>query len=276
MPVFPRGQWRVGGFLTETPVAFGIINGTCLLSLYTLPYSHDRIRLPVEWLFIGSMISCSDGEAPKMDCKTCYGRAYRFCAALVFVGLVLVGQAMAQEPLRGASGEIFVGLGTLEYAAYSPDGKYIATCGGAGGFLWDVETGTAIRMFSGGMGSAYSIVFSPDGKKVLMASGNRTASLWDTGTGELIRTFLGHNDGVISVAFSPDETKVLTGNGDGTASLWDAGTGELILTFSAHADEVNSVAFSPDGTKVLTGSWDGTARIWDVSEYADIERWVVY
>jgi len=39
---------------------------------------------------------------------------------------------------------------------------------------------------------------------------------------------------------------------------------------------VNSVAFSSDGTKVLTGSWDGTARIWDVSEYADIERWVVY
>ncbi len=69
---------------------------------------------------------------------------------------------------------------------------------------------------------------------------------------------------------------MLTGSYDNTANLWDAETGALIRTFSGHGDVVNSVAFSSDGTKVLTGSWDGTARIWDVSEYADIERWVVY
>ena len=44
------------------------------------------------------------------------------------------------------------GLGTLYAAAYSPDGKYIATCGGGGAFLWDVQIGSCIRTFTGHTG----------------------------------------------------------------------------------------------------------------------------
>jgi hypothetical protein len=52
-------------------------------------------------------------------------------------------------PLRGESGEIILGLGTLEAAAYSPDGKYIATAGSLGAFLWDAETGALLSTFRG-------------------------------------------------------------------------------------------------------------------------------
>jgi len=57
----------------------------------------------------------------------------------------------------------FYGLGDLQCAAYSPDGKYIATCGTAGAFLWDIETGEVVRMFLGHSWEVVSVAFSPDG-----------------------------------------------------------------------------------------------------------------
>ena len=155
-----------------------------------------------------------------MNNRNWWNSVYRFFAAVVLVCVVLAGQAMAQ-PFRGSSGEIVLGLGTLNSVAYSPDGKYIATCGSMGAFLWDVETGMVIRGFWGQENCVISVAFSPDGTKVLTGSWDGTAKLWDVGTGAVIRTFSGYMGYVESVAFSPDGMKVLTGSEDGTARIWD-------------------------------------------------------
>jgi WD40 repeat protein len=63
------------------------------------------------------------------------------------------------------------GLGTLQCAAYSPDGQTILTGGGGGAYLWSVATGKVIRTFSGHTASVCSVAFSPDGTKVLTGSG---------------------------------------------------------------------------------------------------------
>ena len=126
-------------------------------------------------------------------------------------------------------------------------------------------TTTPLVIFSGHTLFVSSVVFSPDGTKVLTGSGDWTAKLWDAATGSEIRTFSGHTAYLPTVAFSPDGTKVLTGSQDMTAKLWDAATGSEIRTFSGHASYVNSVAFSPDGTKVLTGSEDATAKLWNAA-----------
>jgi WD40 repeat protein len=164
------------------------------------------------------------------------------------------------------------GLGTLRCAAYSPDGKTIATGGGIGAVLWDARTGDFVRILSAPGHYVYSVAFSPDGTKVLTGSYDATAKLWDTATGAEIRTFTGHTWWPItSVAFSPDGTKVLTGSWDQTAKLWDAATGAEIRIFEGHTDDVWSVAFSLDGTKVLTGSRDKTAKLWNASTGAEIQ-----
>ena len=158
----------------------------------------------------------------------------------------------------------FYGLGTLNCAAWSPDGTKIVTGGSAGAFLWDAATSRVVRMFIGHEKEVTSVVFSPDGKTVLTGSRDASARLWNVADGTAIRTF-SHALAVNSVAFSPDGTKVLTGSSDRTARLWNANTGALVKTFIGHFNDILSVALSPDGTKVLTGSKDNTARLWNAT-----------
>jgi predicted oxidoreductase (fatty acid repression mutant protein) len=111
----------------------------------------------------------------------------------------------------------------------------------------------------------YSAAFSPDGKRIVTASRDKTARLWDAETGKPIgEPLTGHAQSVWSAAFSPDSKRIVTASGDKTARLWDAATGKPIgEPLTGHADAVYSAAFSPDGKRIVTASGDKTARLWD-------------
>ena len=110
-----------------------------------------------------------------------------------------------------------------------------------------------------------SAAFSPDGKRIVTASQDKTARIWDAATGKPIGEPLkGHEDAVMSAAFSPDGKRIVTASQDKTARIWDAATGKPIgEPLKGHEDAVMSAAFSPDGKRIVTASQDKTARIWD-------------
>ncbi len=66
-----------------------------------------------------------------------------------------------------------------------------------------------------------SASFSPDGSRVVTASGDSTAKIWDAGSGTLALTLKGHAAQVYSASFSPDGLRVVTGSPDGTARVWN-------------------------------------------------------
>ncbi len=94
-----------------------------------------------------------------------------------------------------------------------------------------------------------SVAFSPDGRRIVSGSYDRTLRLWDAATGQPIEAPLtGHTDVVRSVAFSPDGRRIVSGSNDRTVRLWDAATGRPIgQPLIGHEGHVTSVAFSPDG-----------------------------
>jgi WD40 repeat protein len=113
--------------------------------------------------------------------------------------------------------------------------------------------------------SVTSAVFSPDGKRIASASGDRTVKIWDATTGKLLATLSGHSDSVISAVFSPDGKRIASASWDKTVKIWDAATGKELATLSGHSIFVNSAVFSPDGKRIASASDDNTVKIWDAA-----------
>ena len=113
--------------------------------------------------------------------------------------------------------------GAIEAAAFSPDGRTLATGSTDGTIrLRDPATGqTAATLTHGGY--VVSVTFSPDGRTLASSSTDHTVRLWDPVTGQATATLFGHTEIVWSVAFSPDGHTLATGSKDGTVRLWTPG-----------------------------------------------------
>jgi WD40 repeat protein len=110
--------------------------------------------------------------------------------------------------------------GILYCAAFSADGKTLATVNGGGKiFLWDVATGKDWRQFRAQQ--ARSIVFSPDGRTLATGDDDQVIRLWEVATGRERGSFRGHRGEALALAFSPDGYKLLSGSADTTALVWD-------------------------------------------------------
>lgn len=118
------------------------------------------------------------------------------------------------------------------------------------------------------LGSAIrSVVFSPDGKVLVAATGiprerGRVAA-WDVGTRHLL-WIREEDDGVPIAAFAPDGKVVAIAIYDKTAKLLDAANGQVRATLCGHTMEVRSVAFAPDNKTLATGSWDQQVKLWSL------------
>jgi WD40 repeat protein len=160
-----------------------------------------------------------------------------------------------------------------------------------------VDDAPELIKLEGHTGYVNSAVFSPDGKTIVTASGDKTVRIWDVATGKELKKFEGHTSYVNSAVFSPDGKTIVTASDDKTALIWDVTTGKVLQKIEEHTEMVRSATLSPDGKipifiasaenklkevksavfslnskTIVTASGDKTARIWDVATGKELKK----
>jgi WD40 repeat protein len=155
--------------------------------------------------------------------------------------------------------------GAVLGAAFSPDGKTVATSGADCTVrIWEAAKGQPSAILRGHSDSVNNLIFSPNGSYLATESRDGIAILWDVrGSRELFRLPGSTGDASI-LAFDSNGTVMATADPGFKVNLWKLASGELVQTFKGHTSPIFGFAFSPDGRTALTASYDGTARLWEV------------
>jgi WD40 repeat protein len=158
-------------------------------------------------------------------------------------------------------------------AAYSPDGKLVATAAKENNAsLWDASTGRLVGKPLPHPGVVFAVAFSPDGKTLATGCLDSGIRLWDIETGRTIGPVMHHKAPVRSVVFSNDGRLVLSSSEDGTARVWESASGRPVGQVMSHPSELRQAIFTPDQKHILTAGFEGTARLWKLASEQSLAR----
>jgi len=161
--------------------------------------------------------------------------------------------------------KIFKHNEAVNCVAWSPDGSIfvaITRHSRDNAYFYDVKSGSLIKILH--YSEPFAVSWSPNGKAVVIDSGDGVLRLRETKNFSTLRALNGHSDVVMGISWSPNGEKFCSGSWDKTIRIWDFEKGESLQTLKGHNAEIICVAWSPDGHSIASGSADRTIRIWDI------------
>ncbi|MCR9296263.1 MAG: WD40 repeat domain-containing protein, partial [bacterium] len=154
--------------------------------------------------------------------------------------------------------------------AWSPNGSRLACVGWEQATVFNFQNGDSfeleapLRNPNHTGGPDYSVGWSPDGRKLVIAIQQRVElqrkmEVWDMETQSRDVTL----DGGYCIAYSPDGQTIAGGQLHHLV-LCDLTDDKTLDPLPGHARAIFDLAWNPDGTLLATGADDRTIRIWDV------------
>lgn len=261
-----------GGEIRTWNLNINAMNGN-EVSLFTLPdgqYGDPALTSDGEFVVL---VSCPDYQSNYSSANCLEGE------------MVRLNTTTGQEDQRISNGPAFSniqiavsadGQRVLSSACVKPE-SYGEGCEESELRLWDLESGTHLRSFDRPMIAIGDVVFSPDGRKVVLSScqaaerygGCQVADLllFDVDTGALLRVLRDGSPGMASITFSPDGNTIIEGTCETSASdepypvcvrgkinLWSTDSGTINKTLLGHRTMVTSVAVSQDGAYLFSAA----------------------
>lgn len=172
------------------------------------------------------------------------------------------GRVDLEMPPRPDTGEALM-------AAFSPDGSLLAMSSRRGGaWLCDARTGAIVRELQQPSGTPWTILFTPDGRRVVSGTWARTIDVWDVASGRLDRRLDGHRGLVTELKFRPGEPMILASSGgDGRVMLWDLSIDQntpVMTLDGGEGWEFWSMDFDRSGRKLVATNAPGTSIVWNL------------
>ena len=150
--------------------------------------------------------------------------------------------------------------------AFSPDGTEIFASGYNEITVWNAQTGALVRRLGHLPQRIQSLVFSPDGKQLLVAGGTPgeygEVSLVEPKTGS-IKTLDTLGDIALCAAFNADGSFIAAGGADAGVRLYETQSGHRLWTNKVHSDWVTGLGFSSDGRFLASSSKDMTVKVYE-------------
>jgi WD40 repeat protein len=125
--------------------------------------------------------------------------------------------------------------------------------------IWEVRPIKDVIELKGHITPVEHVSFSPDGKRIITASGEPTAKIWDTRTGAHILDLGKRATSIIFVRYSHDGRWIFMSDQKGSASVLDAETGTARFSRNAPRGRVMFADFSPEDTRLVIGYGDWTS-----------------
>jgi len=140
--------------------------------------------------------------------------------------------------------------------------------------IWDANTGAYLSQYSECSYGANSVVWSPDGQKIVLGTTTGVICVWDTSNDRVNfldsitgSRFIGEPyGGIISATWSPDGSRLAYCSEEGTMRVWNISTNQRIFSYEGHSGDIRSIAWSPDGNKLASASDDSTVHVWDANQ----------
>jgi len=159
--------------------------------------------------------------------------------------------------------------------AFSPDGRFLASCG-IETVLWETATGgrlaTVVSVRRDLEPPIRTVVFTADSQWLIGGGLGGDIQVWNTATRQRNGRFHAHLMEITHLAVSPDGKTLASGGQVGRIILWRLeppdprlGSGLVIrklLTLSEHHAAISDLRFSPKGDVLCSSDADGVVRLW--------------
>ncbi|KAI0448738.1 periodic tryptophan protein 2 [Xylaria acuta] len=156
----------------------------------------------------------------------------------------------------------------IDFVTINNSGEWLAFGASKLGQLlvWEWQSESYILKQQGHFDSMNSLVYSPDGKRIITTADDGKIKVWDVDSGFCIVTFTEHTSGVTACEFAKKGNVLFTSSLDGSIRAWDLIRFRNFRTFTAPTRlSFSCMAVDPSGEVVAAGSLDSfDIHIWSV------------